>query len=317
MEIILQRLGTVEAAAVIGQDELGLAIPAGSAFSGLLQQPAAALAVIGSLRKGRREREKHGLPVVIAPQPPEALAVVRRVAAEREAPLIEVGRDWHWRARGQAPDGQRLDVYPTEGIRGASYADLRLPLLGIHQLENAATAVATLEVLRERGLTISDEALRAGLADVRWPGRFEILGRRPWVVVDGAHNIYSLERLLESIGAFLPHRRLILVVGIGVTHSPRELLGVLLPAATRVLTTRSRHVRATPPEELAALAREAGHDATVTGSVGEAVRAAVAEAHPDDLVLVTGSLFVVAEAREAWAEMQGLPPLPSDPPGAY
>lgn len=260
---------------------------------------------------------KAGVPVVTAPQRAEAIAVIERIAAERGAPIIEVGHDWHWRSRGQEPDGQRLDVLPSEGVEGSAHDDLRLPLLGMHQLENATTAVAALEVLKGRGLTISDEALRAGLAGVRWPGRLEVLGRRPWVVVDGAHNVYSLERLLGSVGAIMPHRRLILVAGMGVTHSPRELLEVLLPAAGKVIVTRSRHARATPPEELASLALKMGHDASVTESVGDALRAAVAEAGEDDLVLVTGSLFVVAEAREAWAEMQGWPPFPSDPPGAY
>ena len=260
---------------------------------------------------------KPGVPVVTAPQRSEALAVVRRTAAERGAPLVEVGRDWRWRARGADAGGQRLDVFRPGSGGAPEYPDLHLPLLGMHQLENACAAVAAVAVLQERGMAVPEDAVRRGLEQVQWPGRLEVLGRRPWVVVDGAHNVYSLERLLSAIGALLEYRRLILVVGIGVTHSPRDLLAALLPAAATVFVTRSRHVRATLPEELAALAQELGREAVVTHSAAEALSAALGAAAADDLVLTTGSLFVVAEAREAWARLQGLPLPPSDPPGVY
>ena len=260
---------------------------------------------------------KRGVPVVTAPQSAEALGVVRRTAAERGAPLVEVGHDWRWRARGTDAEGQRLDVYRPGSEGAPEYTDLRVPLLGMHQLENASIAVAAVEALKAGGMAVLEEAVRRGLASVRWPGRLEVLGRSPWVVVDGAHNVYSMERLLGAVGALIERRRLILVVGIGVTHSPRDLLATLLPAAATAIVTRSRHAKATPPEELAALARQLGREAAVTHSVAEALSVALSEATADDLVLVTGSLFVVAEAREAWAAMKGLPPHPSDPPGVY
>lgn len=260
---------------------------------------------------------KPGTPAVTAPQTREALAVIRAKAAEQGAVLVEVGRDWRWRARGADADGQRLDIYRPGSEAAPEYADLRIPLLGMHQLENACVAVAAVEVLKAGGMAVPADAVRRGLAEVCWPGRLEVLGRQPWVVVDGAHNAYSMERLLGAIGALMRYRRLILVVGIGVTHSPRDLLATLAPAAAEVIVTKSRHARATPPEELAAHTRELGREATVTHSVAEAMSVALNEATPEDLVLATGSLFVVAEAREAWAALKGLPPPPSDPPGVY
>jgi len=274
----------------------------------------------GTLEAIAREKAgiiKPGVPVVTAPQKREAMEVVRRTAAERGAPLVEVGRDWRWRSRGASADGQRLDVFRRGSERAPEYVDLRMPLLGMHQLENACAAVAAVEVLRERGVAVTEDAVRRGLERVEWPGRLEVLGRRPWVLVDGAHNVYSMERMLSAVGALIPYRRLILIVGIGVTHSPRELLAVMLPAAATVFATHSRHVKATPPEELAALVERLGRRAVVTHSVAEALSAALDAATPDDLVLTTGSLFVVAEAREAWARLQGLPLPPSDPPGVY
>lgn len=272
---------------------------------------------LGAIAREKAGIIKPGVPVVTAPQTPEALEVVRTTAAERGSPLVEVGRDWRWRARGADASGQRLDVFRPGSEDAPEYADLHIPLVGMHQLENACAAVAAVEVLKASGMAVPEDAVRRGLEAVRWPGRLEVLGRRPWVVVDGAHNVYSMERLLGAVGALIEHRHLILMVGIGVTHSPRDLLATLLPAAATVIVTRSRHARATPPEELAALAQDLGREAVVTHSVAEALSAALSVATADDLVLTTGSLFVVAEAREAWAALQGLPPPPSDPPGVY
>lgn len=260
---------------------------------------------------------KPGVPAVTAPQRPEALEVLRAACAARGADLIHVGSDWGWRPTSSDLDGQRLSIHARGPGTKPRYQGLRIPLLGDHQAENACTAVAAVEVLRQRGLSIPDKAVRRGLATVSWPGRMEILGRAPLLVVDGAHNGYSLERLFEALRKYLPYRRLIAVFGMGVTHLSHALLGQVLESADRVYVTRSRHARATPPEELATMATALGGQATVTTRVQEALRQALASACCDDLVLVTGSLFVVAEAREAWAALRGLPPLPSDPEGVY
>jgi folylpolyglutamate synthase/dihydropteroate synthase len=156
-----------------------------------------------------------------------------------------------------------------------------------------------------------------GLASVEWRGRLETLGREPMVVVDGAHNPYSMERLVEAVRAYLPFERLLLVFGAGVTHNPQDLLRVILPAADACYVTQAHHAKATPGLEMQGMVRDLGRDAEALPTVHEALRRAVSAAGERDLVLVTGSLFVVAEAREAWAEMQGLPPLPSDPPDVY
>jgi folylpolyglutamate synthase/dihydropteroate synthase len=109
----------------------------------------------------------------------------------------------------------------------------------------------------------------------------------------------------------------LLVFGAGTTHNPQELLAVLLPAGARTWMTRSRHAKATPVAELQEQAAALGHTTTSTETVAEALTAALAVAGEEDLVLVTGSLFVVAEAREAWAARHGLPAYPADPPGVY
>jgi folylpolyglutamate synthase/dihydropteroate synthase len=161
------------------------------------------------------------------------------------------------------------------------------------------------------------DAVQRGLASVRWPGRLEVLGQRPLVVVDGAHNPYSIQCLMEALGQYLAFDKLHIVFGAGVTHNPEDLLSQLVPRAATFYATRSRHAKATPVADLQNIAQALGYAAVPTETVAEALQRALDVAQPEDLVLVTGSLFVVAEAQEAWAARQGQPPFPADPPGVY
>ncbi|MHB1318452.1 MAG: bifunctional folylpolyglutamate synthase/dihydrofolate synthase, partial [Anaerolineae bacterium] len=182
---------------------------------------------------------KRGVPVVSAPQQPEALKVIRRTAARSESPLTLVQRDWRWRSLGVRHGGQLLEVYRRGNALHPDYPDLFLPLLGEFQLENACTAIAGIEVLKEQGLGIEREAVREGLAQVQWPGRLQVLSREPLVVVDGAHNPYSASQLLKSLPACLDFERIVLVFGAGQTHRPRSLLETLLPSANRTYVTHA------------------------------------------------------------------------------
>lgn len=260
---------------------------------------------------------KPGVPVVASPQRPAAQEVLGATCAERGSPLTWANEAWHYRLLGKGLTGQRLALYRTGHEGQPEYPDLFLPLLGEHQLENACTAVAAVAVLRERGLTLPDEAIPQGLARVQWPGRMEVLGQRPLLVVDGAHNAYSVQKLLEALPSYLTYRRLLVVFGAGSTHTPYDLLAELAPAAHQLYLTQAHHAKATPVAELQAMAATLGREATAVPEVADALHQALAEAHEEDLVLVTGSLFVVAEARAAWAARQGWPPLPADPPGVY
>ncbi|HHX65422.1 MAG TPA: bifunctional folylpolyglutamate synthase/dihydrofolate synthase [Chloroflexi bacterium] len=260
---------------------------------------------------------KPGVPVVSAPQREEALAVIAEVSAERGASLTVAGREWRWRLRSADISGQRLDVYRAGHEEAPEYPDLHLPLLGAHQLENTCAAVAAIEILREQGVAVEPDAVRRGLSTVRWPGRLEVLSRRPLVVVDGAHNIDSIRRLLQAVDDHLPHRHMWLIFGAGQTHNPHDLLDIVHSRATTLYTTRAHHPKATPADDLAAIVAELGGEARAIENVDDALRIALGEAAEDDLILVTGSLFVAAEARAAWAALNGLAPYPSDPPGVY
>jgi dihydrofolate synthase/folylpolyglutamate synthase len=241
---------------------------------------------------------KPGITVVISPQPPEAAEVIRRTCAERGAKLITVGEDINWRVLNSDLDGQRLRV---EGGKG-DY-ELFLPVLGEHQLVNAATAIAALEVLTERGFDIPAKEIAKGLAKVEWPGRFQVLRRNPPVVVDGAHNIDAARSLKKALKQYFDFERAILVMGASDDKNIKGVVAELAPLFDRVIVTRSRHPRAMAPAPLAAEFARHGLKARIAGDVPSALSQALSLAGDKDLVCLAGSLFIVGEALAAAAKL--------------
>lgn len=253
-------------------------------------------------------REKAGIIkpkacVVSAPQAPEAMAVIEEVCRERDAELTVIGRDWMWEAGETNLEGQWFRVTNHESrITGHEFW---IPLLGRHQLDNATVVVAAMEKLRQRCVNVPEVSIREGLRRVRWPGRLEILGREPWVVVDGAHNGDSAKKLIAAMGELFTYRKLILVFGALAGHSVPDMLDALLPVADEVILTRANRIRAVGTLDLLQGVHVRHRQAETAETVAEALERALALANPGDLICATGSLSVVAEARKAWAEKQG------------
>lgn len=255
---------------------------------------------------------KAGVPVVTAPQEAEAMAVIRRVSKDTGARLIVVGEDWTCDPDGRDLTGQHLRITGPAGQPVLS--GLRIRLLGQHQRDNATVAVAVLHELREQGVAISDEALRQGLASARWPGRFEILHQRPTLVVDSAHNEDSAQKLRAALANYFPRparRRLAIIFG---ASADKDILGMLrtflapesetgYPSADKVIVTKSGHPRSAEPAQLADLVRSVNANCPISiqPDLDNALTEAMVWAGPDDLICVTGSIFVVAQARRVWA----------------
>ena len=236
---------------------------------------------------------KPGSVVVISPQQEEAEMMIAEVCGEKRARLVAVGRDVTWQKIAADISGQSLRV---RGLLD-SY-DLAIPLLGEHQLENAATAVAALEALASCGVTIPAESIVGGLAEVRWPGRLEILSHEPLFLVDGAHNADSARRLKEAIKQYFDFQRLVLIIGVSSDKDIAGIAGELAPLSTVAIATRSRHPRALAPSLLLEELLKHGAYTELTESVAAAARRALALAEPRDLICATGSLFIAAEAIE-------------------
>ena len=238
---------------------------------------------------------KQGSTVVVAPQVDAVDAVIARICQEKGAYLIRVGRDIVWEAGESSFGRQRCRV----SGRTAEY-NLDLPLLGEHQIENAACAIGALEVLVEKGGRLSTEDIVQGLAAVDWPGRLQVLRSEPWLVCDGAHNVDSAAKLCHALKRLFPFRDATLVMG---TSSDKDIAGMvatLAPLFKTVVVTKSKHPRSAPVEALAREFYKHGITVVTAETAAEAVEHALSAAKPSDLVCVTGSLFVVGEVL-AWA----------------
>ena len=245
---------------------------------------------------------KRGVPVVVAPQPEESMRVFREVAAEREAPLVEVARAVSWSMGHSNLDGQSFDVV---GLRGSYH--LWTPLLGDHQVENAGVAIAAAEMLIGGGVALSTDSIVDGIARVRWPGRLQVLeydGRQ--LVVDGAHNPDGVCRLVRAVRAYFRFNRVILVFGGLSGHSARGMMSELAELKPSVIAVRSRHPRSAPADVIAGEAQRLGLPVIFESQdVGLATRRALKMAGEGDLILGTGSLSVAAEVIE---EVDGVEP---------
>ena len=248
---------------------------------------------------------KEGVPVIVAPQTDEAMTVIADVARQRGAPLLSVAEHSSWQKRRSDMCGQVFTLTSAENAY-----ELETPLLGDYQMENAATAVAIAETLRKQGIELDDDSIRRGVRDVHWPARLQVLATPDkggkLLVVDGAHNPYSMERLVEALREHFSYERLILIFGALSGHSATGMLSALLPLSPEVLATHSRHPRSASGATIANVATELGLKIAFTSeNVGEAARRALEMASEKDLVLGTGSLSIAAEITE---EVQGIPP---------
>jgi dihydrofolate synthase/folylpolyglutamate synthase len=236
---------------------------------------------------------KPGGIVVSSPQFPEAMAVIEGVCRERGVKFVRVGSDVTWRRKAFSSEGQSFQV---KGLRG-EYS-LTLPLLGEYQLENAATALAAVEILVERGVVVGAKNIASGLAQVHWPGRLQVLRRKPWFIVDCAHNAYSAKRLAEALGAYFNFERAVLILGASSDKDIRGMVAELAPLFPIVMVTSTHHPRALEPVQLAAEFSKRGIRAEVAENVASAVELALARAKAGDLICATGSIFIVAEVME-------------------
>jgi dihydrofolate synthase / folylpolyglutamate synthase len=237
---------------------------------------------------------KEGRTAVVREQPPEAMRVIEARAAEVSAKLLLEDVDFGLEQRTRAVGGQVIRV---SGVHG-DYEDLALPTHGEPAARNAAAAIVACEALLDRAL--DPRAVRAALAGVAVPGRMEVVGYRPAVILDGAHNPEAAAALASTLGEAFSWRTLHMVVGMFEDKDVEGVAAALAPLApaARVIATRPEGPRAAPAERVASALERAGfHDVSTTPTVADAVTTAREAAGEDDVILVTGSFYTVAGAR--------------------
>jgi dihydrofolate synthase/folylpolyglutamate synthase len=251
----------------------------------------------------RREiaREKAGIIkenglIVTACEPDEALEEIEATCLRKNAQLFKIGR--HFAA---SPIQSRLagQMFSYQGLT-KSYEQLEIALLGKHQILNAATALATIELLESRGFPICELNLRRGLKNARNPGRLEILRYSPLIVLDAAHNPGGAEVLSKALKEVFTYNQLVLVVGILKDKDIRGILKMLFPLAPRVIFTQPHNTeRAASVEDLTRIAQELAFDNYYSiPEVPRAIELAHQMATAEDLICITGSIYTLAEAKQ-------------------
>ena len=237
---------------------------------------------------------KEGIPVVSAPQKEEALEVLQRVAKDRASRFILVGKDVKFERLTSSLDGQTLRV---RGLQ-SSTLNLPLPLLGEHQIQNAATAFTALKM---SGLEIGDRSIREGFSRVKWHARFEVVRRDPPVIFDSAHNQDSFAKLRQALGEYFPGKQVYLIFGASEDKNIPGMFEEMKQKIKILIVTTADHPRALPPEEIIRLADQAGLVSEAVTPVESAFRRALELSENDgSIVLSAGSMFVTAEVMRAW-----------------
>ena len=226
---------------------------------------------------------KQGIPCVTGAEG-EALQVIRE-AARLKSSLFVLDEAFRYRKTGD-----RTMSY--DGLEN-SFSDLRVNLVGDHQLSNCALALCALELLSRMGFTVAEETIRRALAGVTWPGRLEMVHEKPLILLDAAHNPHGAKALASYLKTHHADARKILVFGVMKDKNYTSMLAELTPLADEILLTRPRTDRAALPEELIPFAR----NATVTATINEALERAQKMAREDDLIVITGSFYTIGEAR--------------------
>lgn len=243
---------------------------------------------------------KPGRPLLTSARQPSVLELFRRRCKDLHSPFYAWQKDF-----GKRRDGAQ--TFSFQGIRH-QWPHLRLGLAGSHQQVNAALALAAVEILATLDLAIGEMHIRKGLLKVRWPGRLEEIGEGPRILLDGAHNPEGARVLRKALQEGFPRRRLILVLGIMADKDISQIVSHLVPLANVLILSRPKMERAAPIEILRSHTDSFHIPRLEISDVAAAVEYGLRKAEKEDLVLVTGSLFTVGEARAFLIKHGILPP---------
>lgn len=232
--------------------------------------------------------------VVSSPQTEEAEAIIMKTIEEKEASLYRVNKEIKIFERGYDENSQSFDVKTPFG----DFYDLKMSLLGRHQIENAATAIALAKALGVKTrLNISEIAVKQGVIDAHWPGRLEKVLDHPTVILDGAHNAQSAQKLIDALKRHFHYNQLHLVFGVSKDKDLEGILNILLPEAATVFLAEADSPRALESKIIAQKIQDLGRQAEIHATLEETLREVLKRSAKEDLILVTGSLFLVADAK--------------------
>jgi dihydrofolate synthase/folylpolyglutamate synthase len=247
---------------------------------------------------------KTGVPAVTVLQDADVEAVLKRVAEKVGAPLDIAGKtiEFSYRFESSRMLGPHNRICLTTA--NSRFEHLAVPLLGEHQAINCGLALSVLDKLKGRGFTISDAKAMEGLAKTTMPGRMEMVNPMPRVIVDGAHNAASLDALMKAIGQHVPYDSMVVIFGCCADKDVTGMLDRLSSGADKVIFTKVDSVRTADPNELAArYVEQYGKMAQVAHTLEDALAIANRAVTREDLICITGSFYLVGEAKKYFASL--------------
>jgi dihydrofolate synthase/folylpolyglutamate synthase len=253
---------------------------------------------IGSIAKEKAGVFKRGVPVVTVQQEPEALRVLKSCASAAKAPLSVTGGDIDFSqrfetSREHGPHTRICLTTPT-----SKFEHLRVPLQGTHQAINCGLALAMLDKLKSSGYEIDDEKAARGLDQVSLTGRMEMICDDPRIMIDGAHNAASIKALIHAIGQNIPYDSMVMIFGCNMDKDVDGMLNELQYGADKVIFTRSNSAKAVSPDELAEMYTEKCNKmCQSTSTLAEALRLARSAVDREDLICITGSFYLIGQAK--------------------
>jgi len=237
---------------------------------------------------------KENIPVIIAPQKPRIYTVLENRAKQKNAPIFRTDKLLKIKYITHDLDHQTFSIVDKKTNQSA---DIATSLLGKHQAINSLSAFTALKYLNKCGFIIPYEKIVEGIKNAKWPGRFEIISKKPVIVLDSAHNIDSISKLSQTTKEYFPRKKIILLFGASEDKNIRGMLSVLLPMSEKIIFSKSTHPRAMDPEKISALCNAYQNKISVIMPAERALEKAISLWNDHSIIVVTGSIFMVAAIR--------------------
>jgi len=243
---------------------------------------------------------KKNVPVVVAPQIPDAKKTIMQTANEKGARVIDVQKEIEYEVLSFNLYGQRFIIRITNN--GEEFGPFFMPLLGDHQVVNAAVAYASVTELKKLKWKVHENAVSDGFAEIEWPGRFEVLNKNPLIIIDGAHNEESFRQLKKTIIKYLPGKKIVFIFGVSEDKKVKSMLSIINPIVDKLILTNSDHPRAISSKELAKIANGIGIDNIAFSTIEEALNYAVNQINQNSAILASGSIFIAGAVKQIYED---------------
>ncbi len=253
---------------------------------------------IDSIAKEKAGIFKRGVPIVTVQQHPEAMSVLKAQANAVQAPLSVTGKDidFTYRFETSREDGPHTRICLTTPT--SKFEHLRVPMYGKHQAINCGLALAMLDKLKSSGYEIDNEKAEEGLNTVSLPGRMEMIYDDPRIMIDAAHNAASIKALIHAVGQNIPYDSMVVIFGCNSDKDVKGMLHKLQYGADKVIFTRSSSPKAMSPQDLADMYSEiCAKMCQTASSLGEALQLAKSAVSKEDLICITGSFYLIGQAK--------------------